>query len=302
MYLFSKNLLWQIFLFLILMINYPSLKAESKKITQYDVKKQLAQLEKKTRGHIGVYTQDTGNKRCLAYRENERFPMMSTAKLLIVGAALSKSISEPSFLNQTLTYTLSDIKKSGYAPITGHHLSHSMTIKDLCCAAMQYSDNAAANLIMKRLGGPHKIQQFTRRIHDNSFLLNQYEPKLNDVTPGDKNNTSTPKAMANSLQELALSDILSLQNKRLLQQWLKGNTTGKHCIRSILPKEWQVGDKTGTGSYGATHDLAIIWPPKEKPIILAIYFIQSSKQAKPNEKIVASIARIVLNYLNNKDK
>lgn len=302
MYLFSKNLLGLIFLFCLLIVSVPSSRADSKKITLDETKKQLAQLEKKTGGRIGVYAKKTEDKRYLGYRENERFPMMSTAKLLMVSAALAQSMHDPSFLDQRLTFTKSDIQKSGYAPITSRYLSHSMTIKDLCSAAIQYSDNAAANLIMKQLGGPHTIQQFARRIHNYAFRLDQYEPELNTVTPGQDSNTSTPKAMAKSLQQLALGHTLSLPNKQLLQQWLKGNTTGKDRIRSVLPQGWQVGNKTGTGPYGAAHDLAIIWPPTEKPIILAIYFIQSNKQAKPSEEIVASIARIVLNYLNTNNE
>lgn len=301
MYLFSKNLLGLIFLFCLLMVSVPSSQAGSKKITLDETKKQLAQLEKKTGGRIGVYANKTGDKRYLGYRENERFPMMSTAKLLMVGAALAQSMHDPSFLDQTLTYTEADVKKSGYSPITSRRIPHSMTIHDLCSATIQYSDNTAANLIMKQLGGPHTIQQFARRIHNDAFRLDQYEPELNTVIPGQYSNTSTPKAMATSLQQLVLGNTLSLPNKQLLQQWLIGNTTGKDRIRSVLPKEWQVGDKTGTGPYGATHDLAIIWPSTEKPIILAIYFIQSTQQAKANEEMVASIARIVLTYLNTRD-
>ena len=53
-----------------------------------------------------------------------------------------------------------------------------------------------------------------------------------------------------------------------LVTWLKGNTTGAASIRAGLPTSWTVGDKTGSGDYGTTNDIAVIWPQGRAPLVL----------------------------------
>jgi beta-lactamase class A len=60
---------------------------------------------------------------------------------------------------------------------------------------------------------------------------------------------------------------------------------------------WLVGDKTGTGNYGTTNDIGIIWPPKGSPIVVAIYFTQNKKDAAPRDDVIASVTRILINSL-----
>ena len=100
--------------------------------------------------------------------------------------------------------------------------------------------------------------------------------------------------MERSLQQLALSDALALPQRKQLQTWLKSNVTGNYRIRAGLPKAWIVGDKTGTGDYGTTNDIGIIWPPKRSPIVVAIYFTQNKKNADKREDIIASVTHLLI--------
>ncbi|MBJ8206493.1 serine hydrolase, partial [Bacillus cereus] len=78
--------------------------------------------------------------------------------------------------------------------------------------------------------------------------------------------TSTPKAIAKTLQSFTLGTVLPSEKRELLVDWMKRNTTGNKLIRAGVPKGWEVADKTGAGSYGTRNDIAIIWPPNKKPI------------------------------------
>mgnify|MGYP003512876270 FL=1 len=181
-----------------------------------------------------------------------------------------------------------------YSPITEKHLADGMTIFNLCAAAITQSDNTAMNLLIKKLGGLEAVTAFARSIGDNTFRLDRWEPKLNSAIPGDLRDTSTPAAMERSLQQLALSDALALPQRKQLQTWLKSNVTGNYRIRAGLPKAWIVGDKTGTGDYGTTNDIGIIWPPKRSPIVVAIYFTQNKKNAVKREDIIASVTHLLI--------
>lgn len=287
------------FLFFALIAHLSFGQANEQQLNQ--IKMHIKNIERTYHGRMGVFAINTANQQYFAYRSRERFPMCSTSKLMTVGAILKRNAKYPGLLERKIHYLKTDIQQSGYAPITSQHISDGMTIMALCKAAMIYSDNGAANLLMKELGGPQAVKLFARFIGDSEFRLDRWEPFLNTAVPGDKRDTTTPQAMANSLKKLVLGNILSKSQRQLLQSWLMDNKTGNSRIRSGVPKNWIVGDKTGTGSYGTTNDIGIIWPPNCQPIIMAIYFTQSDKNAIPRDKVIQSATLIVLNTLASYD-
>jgi beta-lactamase class A len=256
---------------------------------------QLAKLERTLAGRLGVFALNTANGTQLSYRANEYFPMCSTFKVLLVSAILKRSTQSDGLMQQRIKYQQSDLVT--YSPITEQHVKDGMTVATLCAAAIQYSDNTASNLLMNLLGGPGTVTAFARSIGDRQFRLDRWETALNSAIPGDQRDTSTPNAMATSLQRLALGDALEPHLQWQLRVWLQGNTTGAARIRAGVPAAWQVGDKTGTGDYGTANDLALLWPPRRAPVIVAIYTTQGQKDAKAHNDKIASAARIVVDWL-----
>lgn len=253
----------------------------------------LAKLENTYGGRLGLCALNTANGAQIRYRADERFPFCSTFKFILAGAILARSTQIAGLMQQRVNYTRSDL--AHYSPITSKHVADGMTVAELCRAAIQYSDNTSANLLMKMLGGPPAVTAFARSIGNTEFRLDRWETELNSAIPGDPRDTSTPAAMARSLQSLVLDGTLPLAQREQLQEWLRGNTTGANRIRAGIPANWQIGDKTGTGDYGTANDIAVIWPPTRAPIILAIYHTQRRADAKPSDGVIAAAARIVVN-------
>ena len=135
------------------------------------------------------------------------------------------------------------------------------------------------------------MTQFARSIGDETFRLDRTEPTLNTAIPGDKRDTTSPLAMAQSLRKLALGDALAEPQRAQLVAWLKGNTTGAASIRAGLPASWTVGDKTGSGDYGTTNDIAVVWPDNHAPLILVTYFTQPQQDAKARKDVLAAAAK-----------
>jgi beta-lactamase class A len=256
---------------------------------------QLAELERTLVGRLGVFALNTANGTQLSYRANEYFPLCSTFKVLLVSAILKRSTQVDGLMQQRIEYQQSDLVT--YSPITERHLKDGMTVDALCAAAIQYSDNTAANLLMKILGGPEAVTKFARSIGDRQFRLDRWETALNSAIPGDRRDTSTPNAMAQSLQRLVLGNLLEPHLQVQLRDWLRGNTTGAARIRASVPADWQVGDKTGTGDYGTANDIGVLWPPRRAPVAVAIYTTQGEKDAKARNDVIASAARIVVDWL-----
>ena len=162
---------------------------------------------------------------------------------------------------------------------------------------MPQSDNTAANLILKALGGPPAVTRFARSLGDPVTQLDRWETDLNEATPGDPRDTTTPDAMAANLHALAVDGGLSQRSRGRLNAWLVANKSGDARLRAGLPKDWRIGDKTGSGDHGTTSDVAVIWPPRRKPLIVGVYMTETEASFDDRNAAVAGIGRAVATAL-----
>ncbi len=248
-------------------------------------------IESRLGGRLGVAALDTGSGRRIEHRANERFPMCSTFKTLAAAAVLHRVDAKEEQLSRVVPYTEADLLE--YAPIAKKHLAEGgMSLAALCAAAIEYSDNTAANLLLQNIGGPAGLTRFVRSLGDEKTRLDRIEPDLNSALPGDERDTTTPRAMTDTLRSLLVGEALSASSRQQLESWLVANTTGGEMIRAGVPNDWKVGDKTGRGSNGATNDVAILRPPGKPPILLAVYSVGSTAPAKELQRAIAEVARI----------
>jgi beta-lactamase class A len=168
-----------------------------------------------------------------------------------------------------------------------------MTVAELCEAAVTLSDNTAANLLLASLGGPSAITAYARSLGDDITRLDRIEPELNEATPGDPRDTTTPAAMAKNLKLLATGTALSAASRDQLNAWLVGCKTGDAKLRAGLPKSWRVGDKTGSGGHGSNNDVAVIWPDGRPPVIIASYLTETTISDDQRNAVHAAVGRAV---------
>jgi beta-lactamase class A len=256
----------------------------------------IAAVEVRVGGRIGVAALDTGNSKRIDYRPEERFPMCSTFKFLAAAAVLKRVDDKQEKLERFVSYDAKDILE--YAPVTKEHLKDGgMSLRALCAAAIEQSDNTAANLLLDTIGGPAGLTNFVRTLGDNMTRLDRKEPELNSAIPGDERDTTTPAAICSDMQRLLLGDALSEASRHQLEDWPRRNETGGSMIRAGVPSTWIVGDKTGRGANGATNDIAIIRPPDRAPILLAMYSVGSTANANDRAAAIAEVAKIVAESL-----
>ncbi|MDY0810830.1 class A beta-lactamase [Kitasatospora purpeofusca] len=255
---------------------------------------QFGALEGLHSARLGVFAQNAATGRRVAYRADELFPMCSTFKTIAVAAVLRDLDQDGTFLAERLHYTTRDVAESGYAPITGlpANLEAGMTVEELCAAAIQYSDNTAANLLLRELGGPEAITRFCRSVGDRVTRLDRWEPALNSAEPGRPTDTSSPRALGLTYARLTLGKALDTADRQRLTSWLLTNTTGTNRLRAGLPTTWAVAEKTGTGSYGTTNDVGITWPPAGGPIVVAVLSTKNAADASADEPLIAETARL----------
>ncbi|KMK95139.1 class A beta-lactamase [Rossellomorea marisflavi] len=269
----------------------PSTQKDAEESTDLD--ETFATIESDYDARVGVYAIDTGSDQTIEYRSEERFAFASTYKALAAALVLKQNSMEE--LEEVITYTEDDLVS--YSPITEKHVDTGMTLAELSEAAVRTSDNTAGNLLFEELGGPEQFQQSLREIGDDVTQSDRYETALNEFTPGNTRDTSTPAALATSLQGFAVGDLLTDDKRELLLDWMQGNATGDTLIRAGAPEGWTVADKSGAGRYGTRNDIAVVWPPDREPIILAIMTRHDTEDAEYDDALIAEVAEATLNAL-----
>lgn len=253
----------------------------------------IAETERRSGGRLGVSALDTGTKRRIGHRADERFAMCSTFKLLLVAAVLEKIDHGRERLDRWIPFG-AEAGLKAYAPVARANLAKGgMHLVAMAAATIEFSDNICANLLLDSLGGPAGVTAYARTLSDPVKRLDRKEPKLNTAIAGDPRDTTSPNAMLEDLRRLTLGDALLEASRAQLTSWLVGCRTAAARIPAGLPAGWKSGNKTGTGDNGSTNDVAIIWPPGRAPILMAVYFTGSTIKPDAREAVVADVARIV---------
>ena len=254
----------------------------------------IAAIERATAGRLGVMVRDTETGHRLAYRADESFPLCSTFKMLAVAQVLARADAGLEDLRRTMSYGTADL--DSYAPVAAAKLAAGqgrMSLDEACAAAMVWSDNTAANLILQALGGPEALTAWLRGLGDASTRLDRTEPDLNTAIPGDPRDTTTPAAMAATVERILLGPVLSETARHRIEAWMAEARTGTKRLRAGLPTDWTVGDKTGSGANGTTNVVALLRPPGRAPLVAAIYLTQSAAPAEARDTAHAAIGRLV---------
>ena len=238
----------------------------------------LAAIERAAGGRFGAFVLDTGNGRQFGHRAGERFAMCSTFKLSLAALVLREADAGRLPLDEQLPYARTDLLPN--SPRTGARLGNkdraAMAIVELAEAAQTTSDNLAANLLLHRLGGPAALTGFWRGLGDRESRLDRFETELNAVPAGDPRDTTTPRAIAQSVARFATGAVLTQTSRTRLLDWMARTGTGGKRIRAALPAGWRGGDKTGTGNPETMpshiNDIAVITPPGRAPLVVAGFY------------------------------
>lgn len=250
---------------------------------------EIAKIEGRLQGRLGVAVTDAESGLSWSHRGEERFPLCSTFKALAAAAVLAKVDAGQDDLRRRVTFTPQDLIP--YSPVTESQTGgDGMTLAALCDAAVTRSDNTAGNLLLKAIGGPTGLTAFARRIGDGATRLDRWEPELNEATPGDPRDTTTPLGMAAGLNRLTFGDGLSEQSRAHFIDWLVGNKTGDARLRAGAPKGWRIGEKTGTGRHGAAHDVGAVWPTDRAPLVVAVYIAETKAPLELRNRAIADVA------------
>jgi beta-lactamase class A len=272
-----------------------------------DIAGALAALEASSGSKFGVAVLDGKDGTIAGHRADERFTMCSTFKLSIAAQILTKIDAGEIARDAMLPITRDD--PVGHAPAVRAALEKgetAMSVLALAQAAQVVSDNGAANILLRKVGGPAAVTAFWRSLGDRTSRLDRYEPELNTSHDGDPRDTTTAAAMARTLRVLLTGPALTPASRDLLIGWMVATQTGLKRLRGGLPADWRAGDKTGTmngASYAdKVNDIAIVWHPKRAEPFFLTGFLEAGRNgtdgARPeDEATLAQAARIAAEWI-----
>ncbi|WP_142847869.1 class A beta-lactamase [Telmatospirillum sp. J64-1] len=266
-------------------------QAVARELTAPEIQALFAELESQHGGQLGVMVHNLGTGATACYREDERFAMCSTFKVLAAAYVMARVDRGQESLDRRVVFSQEDIVS--WSPVTEKRVGgEGMTMAEICDASMTISDNTAANLQLASFGGPSALTAYLRRLGDNVTRLDRFETELNENAPGDRRDTTTPAAMAETLRKIFFEDVLSKSSRAQLASWFIANKTGDKRLRAGFPDTWLVGDRTGTSGNGAAHAVAIAWPTDRAPVIVTSYYNNPSSTDEVWNAVHEEVARI----------
>ena len=260
----------------------------------------IVAVEARLGGRVGVAFRDASGM-FLGHRADERFPMCSTFKVLAAAAILARAAAGTETLDRRIAYGAADLQS--YGPVTRATLEDAggahaeLTIEALCAAAIVWSDNTAANLLLDALGGPAALTAWLRGQGDAVTRLDRTEPTLNTARPGDPRDTTSPSAITGTLERCLLGDVLTPLQRARLEGWMVACETSRTKLRAGLPPDWAVGDKTGSGDNTTSNVVAILHPPGRPPILAGLFLTGSEAPPGTRDAAHAEIGRILVEAL-----
>lgn len=260
----------------------------------------LAGIERRHAMRIGAVLRASDGRILFAHRADERFRLCSTFKIVLAAEVFRRAASDPRLLQRPIPIRAAD--RLGNSPATARQADGAtLPVETLCKAAVEYSDNTAANYLLDLVGGPSAVTRLFRALGDRTSRLDRNEPALNFGAPGDLRDTTTPAAIAGSLNALLLTPtVLGAPQRETLLGWMRNERNGTRRIRAGVPKGWTVANKPGTNDAGAVNDIAVIRPPSGEPFVLTIYTASAQDQVAGSEAAIAEVAGIAAGKIPNR--
>ena len=192
----------------------------------------LSDLERDNGGRLGLSAMDFNR---VSWRGAERFNYCSTFKLFLAAATLERVQRDNEKLNRAIPVTAADM--ISHAPVTEKAVGRTLTIEQLMQATVEVSDNPAANILIREMGGIEALRAWYRSIGDTTTNVDRLEPFMNR-RDGDKD-TAQPRQIAtnlgwilNTYQPLGL-----MSQYALLWNWLIQSPTGQGRIKAGVPQD-----------------------------------------------------------------
>jgi beta-lactamase class A len=226
-------------------------------------------------------------------------PMQSVFKLPVAVTALHLVEQGKFSLDQPLRFLPSDrILPRTYSPLQDKYPDGNVDVplRELLQLGTSLSDNVAADIVLRTIGGPAVVNDYMRSIGVAGFRLVDDEQALAGDNELQYRNWFEPAGAVQLLRRISDNSPLTAEHTRILLQWMQDSPTGAHRIKGELPAGTIVMHKTGSsgtrnGTTAATNDIGLITLPDGLRLAIAIFVTDSRADDSTRDAVIARIAK-----------
>jgi beta-lactamase class A len=233
------------------------------------VEQQLSSLVSGSSADVGIAAVDLNTGESLSIKGDTPFPMASTVKVAIAALYLSQVDHGQKTLDDTI---------------------HGEPVRTLMNRMLIYSDNRAADVLFKDVGGPHAVHQWLTQNGVRGVRVDRTIAQLLAAKRDlwDTRDSSTPKAMVDLLRRIYKGELISPTSRNYLLSVMAKCHTGRNRMKSMLPAGTPVEHKTGTLN-GLADDVGFISMPDGHRIAVAIF----TRGGSDRPRTIAAAARTI---------
>ena len=233
------------------------------------VEQQLSSMLAGSSADVGIAALDLNTGETISIKGDTPFPMASTVKVAIAALYLSQVDHGQKTLEDTI---------------------HGQPVRTLMNKMLIYSDNRAADILFKDVGGPRAVHHYltTNGIHGVRVDRTIAQLLADKRDLWDARDSSTPKGMIELLKRIYKAEIISPKSRDYLLGVMAKCHTGKNRMKWLLPAGTPVEHKTGTLN-GLSDDVGFISMPDGHRIAVAIF----ARGGSDRPRTIAQAARTI---------
>lgn len=294
----------------------------------------LRQLAESFDGGVGIAVESVGDRWAASVDGDRAYPQQSVSKLWVALAVLDQVERGAINLDTPVLVQRSDMSVF-HQPIQTHlsDRGYTTTIDALLMGALAQSDNAANDILVRRVGGPSVVQRIieTKRLAglrsgpDERVLQSKiagltWRPEYSfgrtfwtardQVAPdvrtarlaaylADPDDAGTPLGIVGALARLKRGELLSPASTERLIQILAATETGPNRLKAGLSPGWSIAHKTGTGQVMGDlatgyNDVGLITSPEGRTYAVAVLIASTRRPVPQRQRLMAEVAAAVV--------
>lgn len=225
-------------------------------------------------------------------------PMQSVFKLPLAITVLHAVEGGSLSLDQPIRFLPSDLfVPKAYSPLQDKYPDANVDVplRELLRLSVSLSDNAAADILLRLIGGPKVVDSYIRSLGVQGFHLQDGEHELHRDATAQYRNWFEPAGAVQLLLLINSKSPLTPEHTQLLLEWMNSKMISSR-IAGDLPAGATVMHKSGTsgvidGVTAATNDIGLITLPNGKRLAIAIFVTDAKADAKTRDAVIARVAR-----------
>jgi len=300
------------------------------------LRREITRIAAESGGQVGAAALHVESGDTVSVQGTTGFPMQSVFKLPLALSILRRVEAGTLRMDMPVRVTVADLR-AGHSPLAERSPAGgvSLPLREMLRLAVSESDNTAADLLLRRAGGPAGVTADLRRLGIRGIRVDRGEAELAlDVlgiarapgrgsrdsiavfAPGlspetrtralriylrDPRDTATPREMARLLAMVQRGQALRRAGTGELLRMMTETPRGDARLKALLPAGTRVAHKPGTsgdaqGVTGVVNDVGLITLPDGTHLAVAVFVRDARRGTAPAERAIAHIGRALYDH------